>query len=124
MTIASSVRPGATVRPAPLLPLLVLESDRPEPLWPLLVASTLASIVTVFAVFVTAVVANVAVAVGSTAACASEERYTSATPGAGTVIKQVFAVVSQLTVSMTSVPVRRPSASKRPPKVCRRHDQP
>lgn len=73
-TIASNVRPGATVRPAPLLPLLVLESDRPEPLWPLLVASTLASTVTVFAVLVTAVVAKVALAVGSTAACASEER--------------------------------------------------
>ena len=73
--IARSVKPGATaVRPAELLPLLVLESWRSAPLWPLLVASTLGSIVTVFAVFVSAVVANVCDLLGSTADCASEER--------------------------------------------------
>ena len=68
---------------------------------------------------VTAVVANVCVALAAFAdAWAADDRKTSAAPGAGTWIVQVLAVWSQETVWTTSVPVRRPSAWKRPPKVC------
>ena len=87
------------------------------PLFPFDVASTLGSIVTVFFSFVTAVVEYVCVCVGSIAFCESDERKTSATPGAGTGIWHVFAFVSQAMVWMTSVPLRRPSDPKRPPNV-------
>lgn len=120
-SITSTVTPGTTpaVLGALLLPWLVLDSLRSFALSPFDVASTLGSIVTVFFDFVTTVVEYVSVCEGSTAPCASDERKTSATPGAGTGIWHVFAVVSQVMVWITSVPVRRPSAWKRPPYVCR-----
>jgi hypothetical protein len=112
-TAPATPPPTALTRPAPLvaLPLLVLPSLRVAPLCPLLVASTLGSIVAVFAVFVTLVVENVAVIVCAASApeSASPERKTSAKPGAGTLIGHTLFVVSQDTVWMSRVPCSRPS---------------
>ena len=96
----------------------MLPAARSFALSPFDVASTLGSIVTVFFSFVTAVVEYVCVVVGSVTPCAFEEMNTSATPGAGTGIWHVFAVVSHWMVWMSSVPLRRPSHWKRAPNVC------
>ena len=95
----------------------MLDSPRSFALIPFDVASTLGSMLTVLYVFVSAVVGYVCVVDGSSAPCAPDERKTSATPGAGTGMSHVFAVVSQVMVWMSSVPERRPSHSKRPPNV-------
>lgn len=77
-TIGSEV-----LRPAPMLPLLVLPSFHVSPDIPFEVASTLGS--TVATVFVTIVVENVWVEGLPDSVYAEEERKTSAAPGAGTV---------------------------------------
>jgi hypothetical protein len=75
-----------SLRPVPIFPsLLVLPSSHVDPDIPFEVASTLGSIFTVFAVFVTIVVENVWVEGFPDSAYALEERKTSAAPGAGTV---------------------------------------
>ena len=117
--VRRSVTPGAmpAALPAPLLPLLVLPSDRSLPLCPFDVASTLGGTVAVFMVFVNAVVGNVAVVLGSDSAAASSVSITSAKPGAGTVMAHVPALVSHCTVWICSSPRSRPSDSNLPPKV-------
>ena len=97
----------------------MLPAARSFALSPLDVASTLGSIVTVFFSFVTAVVEYVCVTTESALFCASEEKNTSAAPGAGTGIVQVLAIWSHEISLMISWPVRRPSTLKRGPNVWR-----
>lgn len=102
---------------APAVLLLVFANARAsKPPWPLDVASTAASTVAVFPVFVTAVVANVCGLCGVATSSALSLRKTRANAGAGTVIWQVLAVVSQATVWISRAPERRPSDSKLPPR--------
>ena len=88
------------------------------PLSPFDVASREGSTVTVFFDFVMTDVENVSMVSPAAAAWAASEKKTSATPGAGTRIVQVFAFWSHGTVATFSSPLRRPSTSKRPPRVC------
>lgn len=105
------------------LPLLVLPSLFSIPLCPFDVAKTALSIVTVLAVFVKAVVANVVDGAPLFSVKALLVRNTSANDGAGTLMAHILAVWSHWTVFMSSVPCNRPSDSKLPPKVWREYCQ-
>ena len=126
------------VRLASELPLLVLPCRWCAPPWPLEVAIAAGSTVAVliWADYgesakncsrtpdrltnrVTAVVAKVAVEVGSESANAASDKKTSAKPGAGTLTLQTLLFWSQGTVSIASSPLKRPSHSNFPPSVCR-----
>ena len=100
-------------------PWLVPDSGRSATRCPLLWAIALGSTEAVARRFVTDVVEYVCVTTESALFCASEEKNTSAAPGAGTGIVQVLAVWSHEISLMISWPMRRPSTSKRGPNVWR-----
>lgn len=100
------------------LPGLVLPIfSRSDPECPLEVAKTAELTDIVLTVFVTTVVGKDVTLAGTAGSSATSATKTRAKPGAGTVILQLFATWSQVTVSISKSPTGRPSDAKLPPNV-------